>query len=278
MRLATLLVLLGYGTKAGLVPMHSWLPDAHSQAPAPISALMSGVLVSVAFYAILRMKSIADVALGPGFCRALLVIAGLASLVLAASLLISQHELKRLFAYSSIEHMGLVALGAAAGGSIGQAALLLHLIGHGLAKSVCFLSAGEIIASEHTGEIGEIRALLTRRPALGGIFALGTAALLGLPPFSLFLSELDMSRAEFQRGLGWAALVALVVLVVVFSLLVGHLGRMLLGTTELDATPPERLAAGVALPLGTALGALALLGTLSWPLSPLVHAAAAVIR
>ncbi len=109
------LVVLGYGTKVGLAPMHSWLPDAHSQAPAPISALMSGVLLTVAFYAILRFKAVADLALGPGFSRTLLVIVALLSLAVAASLLLTQRDYKRMLAYHSIEHMGLIALGAAAG-------------------------------------------------------------------------------------------------------------------------------------------------------------------
>ena len=120
MRLAFALIVLGFGTKVGLAPMHSWLPDAHSQAPAPVSALMSGVLLTVAFYAILRFKVIADGALGPAFPRTLLVIVGLLSLVVAASLLLSQRDYKRMLAYHSVEHMGLIALGAAAGSPAGD--------------------------------------------------------------------------------------------------------------------------------------------------------------
>ena len=122
MRLAFALIILGYGTKVGLAPMHSWLPDAHSQAPAPISALMSGVLLTVAFYAILRFKSICDLAVGPGFARTLLVIVALLSLAVAASLLLTQRDYKRMLAYHSVEHMGLIALGAAAGSPLAIAA------------------------------------------------------------------------------------------------------------------------------------------------------------
>ena len=135
-RIAVALLLIGFGTKAGLAPLHAWLPDAHGQAPAPVSALMSGVLLSVAFYAILRVKAIADLALGSGYARTLLVILALASLLLAASLLIRQRDYKRMLAYSSIEHMGLLALGAAAGSPLAVAAVLLHMLGHGLAKGV----------------------------------------------------------------------------------------------------------------------------------------------
>ena len=129
MRLAFALVVLGYGTKVGLAPMHSWLPDAHSQAPAPISALMSGVLLTVAFYAILRFKAICDLSVGPGFARTLLVIVALLSLAVAASLLLTQRDYKRMLAYHSIEHMGLIALGAAAGIPLAIAAVLLHILG-----------------------------------------------------------------------------------------------------------------------------------------------------
>ena len=198
-RLAMGLIVLGYGTKVGLAPMHSWLPDAHSQAPAPVSALMSGVLLTVAFYALLRFKAIADGALGPGYPRALLVMAGLASLAVAASLLITQRDYKRMLAYHSIEHMGLIALGAAAGSSLAIAAVLLHILGHGLAKAVLFLASGEILLVEGTSEIAKVPALLSRRPVLGGIFGFGLVALLGLPPFSLFVSELNMLARRGRR-------------------------------------------------------------------------------
>ena len=139
LRLATGMLVLGYGTKVGLAPMHTWLPDAHSQAPAPVSALMSGVLLSVAFYALLRYKVIADAALGPGYLRGLLLAGALLSLAVAASLLIAQRDYKRLLAYSSIEHMGLVALGAAIGTPLAVTAALLHILGHGLGKAVAVL-------------------------------------------------------------------------------------------------------------------------------------------
>ena len=163
---------------------------------------MSGVLLTVAFYAILRFKAVTDLALGPGFARTLLVIVALLSLAVAASLLLTQRDYKRMLAYSSIEHMGLIALGAAAGIPLAIAAVLLHILGHGLAKSVLFLTSGEIMAAEGTSQIDGVRALLARRPALGGVFGVGLVALLGLPPFSLFTSELLMARAEFEVGLG----------------------------------------------------------------------------
>ena len=272
MRLAFALVVLGYGTKVGLAPMHSWLPDAHSQAPAPISALMSGVLLTVAFYAILRFKAICDLSVGPGFARTLLVIVALLSLAVAASLLLTQRDYKRMLAYHSIEHMGLIALGAAAGIPLAIAAVLLHILGHGLAKSVLFLTSGEIMAAEGTSQIDGVRSLLARRPALGGVFGVGLLALLGFPPFSLFASELGMFRAEFQVGLGWAAAAAMVAMVVIFIAVMSHARHMLLGpgdSPEAAATPRLALA-----PLVGGLAVCAAIGVFAWPLTSLLEAAA----
>ena len=141
-RVGVALAALGLATKAGLAPMHSWLPDAHSQAPAAVSALMSGVLLSVAFYAILRIQVISDAVLGPGLMRGLLLVGGLLSLLVAATLIITQRDYKRMLAYSSIEHMGLLALGTAIGGPLAIGAVLLHILGHGLAKATAFIVAG----------------------------------------------------------------------------------------------------------------------------------------
>ena len=275
-RLAFVLLVLGYGTKVGLAPMHSWLPDAHSQAPAPVSALMSGVLLTVAFYAILRFKAVVDLAVGPEFSRALLVAVALLSLAVAASLLLTQRDYKRMLAYSSIEHMGLIALGAAAGTPLAIAAVLLHVLGHGLTKAVLFLSSGEILSTEGTSEIGEVRALLARRPALGAVFGLALVALLGLPPFSLFVSELGMIRAEVEVGLGWAAGVALACMVVVFAAMTSHGRHLLLGPVG-PGEHASRTPGIVVVPLVAALVACALFGMLAWPLAPLLRAAAKTV-
>ena len=213
--------------------MHSWLPDAHSQAPAPISALMSGVLLTVAFYAILRFKAICDLSVGPEFARTLLVIVALLSLAVAASLLLTQRDYKRMLAYHSIEHMGLIALGAAAGIPLAIAAVLLHILGHGLAKSVLFLTSGEIMSAEGTSQMDGVRSLLgpasrprrrLRRRARGP---------LGLPAVQpLQRASCGMFRAEFQVGLGWAAVAAMVAMVVIFVAVASHARHMLLGPGE----------------------------------------------
>ncbi len=231
-RIAVLLLILGFGTKAGLAPLHAWLPDAHSQAPAPVSALMSGVLISVAFYAILRVKIIADAALGPEFARALLVVLSLASITLATSLLLAQQDYKRMLAYSSIENMGLLALGASIGSPLAVAAVLLHILGHGLAKSVLFLSAGRILQLTGSSRIDHVRGLAARQPILAGCLGFGVLAIIAFPPFSLFASELGIATAGFDTagGLSWATAAALILVLVIAAALVGHTSRMLLGT------------------------------------------------
>ena len=229
-RLAAGLLLLGYGAKAGLVPFHTWLPDAHSQAPAPVSALMSGVLLSVAFYALLRVKSVVDLAVGTGFLRTGLIIVGLLTLLVAASLLVVQTDFKRMLAYSSMENMGLVAVAAAAGTKLAVAALLLHVLAHGIAKTLVFLGSGALQAAHDSTQISDVTAVLARSRTIGITFAVGLAVLLGLPPFAMFASELSISRALAAAHLGWVLGAALLLVVIAFAALVRNGSRMLLGT------------------------------------------------
>ena len=275
MRIAVALLVLGFGTKAGLAPMHAWLPDAHSQAPAPVSALMSGVLLSVAFYAILRVKVIADGALGVGFTRTLLVVVALASLAVAAALLLAQRDYKRLLAYSSIEHMGIVALGAAVGTRLAMAAVLLHVLGHGLGKSALFLSSGYIHQAVGSSRVAAVRGLARRAPLVAGAFALGLLALLGMPPFSLFASEVGIVRAAFDGGLGWAVAAALALMLVIVAAVLGRARQMLLGPPADDGGEAAvRLPITAAVPIVAGLAACAVLGVAAGPLVTLLESAA----
>ena len=235
-RIGLALTVLGFATKAGLAPMHSWLPDAHSQAPAPVSGLMSGVLLSVAFYAILRVKAISDAALGPDLMRALLTAAGLLSIIVAAALIFTQRDYKRMLAYSSIEHMGLLALGAAVGGPLATGAVLLHILGHGLAKASMFVVAGRILSATRTSRIDQIGSLLRTHPSLARPWLAGMAALLGFPPFGLFLTEVAIIVAGFQRGMTITMSVALVALLLVFVGLARHTLSMTLGGPGREAS------------------------------------------
>jgi hydrogenase-4 component F len=281
-RIAIGLAVLGFGAKAGLVPLHAWLPDAHSQAPAPVSALMSGVLLPVALYAVLRIKTIADPALGPGFLRTLLLILALATLALAALLLIGQQDYKRMLAYSSMEHMSLIALAAAVGTRLAVAALLLHMAGHGLAKTVAFLSCGHILHRHHSAQIIDVRALATRMPLLAALFGLAVLALLGFPPAALFASELGIVRAGTTAGLGWAVAAAFILALAAFAAITAHTGRMLLGplpqpTAPGSGDPPAAFTVTAALPLIAGLLGVAALGITLGPVANLLHAAASIV-
>ncbi|MFG1621830.1 proton-conducting transporter membrane subunit [Kribbella sp. NPDC049227] len=276
MRLAFALLVLGFGTKAGLVPMHSWLPDAHSQAPAPVSALMSGVLLPVAIYALARYRVIAVESVDPGFVRGLLLAVALLSLLLATGLILAQRDYKRLLAYSSIEHMALAAIGVAIGTPLAIAATLLHIVGHGLGKAVLFCGAGEILAREGSTRIDRVRGLFLRTPVLAGVFAAGLAALLGLPPFSLFVSEVGLIRAGIGAGLDWVAAAVLVLLLGVFVAVVDKAAGILFGA-ESTGTAGTALRPATAAPLVAGLLILGVLGIVDWPLGPLLHTAALIV-
>jgi hydrogenase-4 component F len=272
-RLAAGFLLLGYGAKAGLVPFHTWLADAHSQAPAPVSALMSGVLLSVAMSALLRVKSVVDLALGTGFLRVGLLVVGLLTLAVAAALLFVQTDVKRMLAYSSMENMGLVAVAAAAGTRLAIAALLLHVLAHGVGKTLVFLAAGQVQAAHGSTSIRDITGVLGRSRLVGGAFLVGLAVLLGLPPFAMFASELSISRALADAHLGWVLGAALVLVAVAFAALVRNGSRMLLGPAAPGApaisvpwTVGAALVAGVAISL--------VLGVTAGPLADLFQTAA----
>lgn len=284
-KVSVALMALGFATKAGLAPMHSWLPDAHSQAPASVSGLMSGVLLSVALYAILRVKVISDAVLGEGFMRWLLITAGLLSLAVAAALILTQRDYKRMLAYSSIEHMGLMAVGTAIGGPLALTAVLVHMLGHGLAKAAMFVQAGRILASEGSTRTGEVRGLLARRPDQAGPFLAGTAALLGFPPFVLFFTDVAIIVAGWQRGLGVVAAATLLLLLLVFVGLSRHVLAMTLGPVPVDAGTPvsggggatQTTARSAQLPVVLALTVTALLVLVLWPLAgTFSHAVAAL--
>ncbi|MFY9913716.1 MAG: proton-conducting transporter membrane subunit [Nocardioidaceae bacterium] len=277
-KVAAALAILGFATKAGLAPMHSWLPDAHSQAPAPVSGLMSGVLLSVAFYGILRVEAVARPVIGLDMMRALLVAAGLLSLAVAAALVLQQRDLKRMLAYSSIEHMGLLALAAAIGSPLAIGAALLHVLGHGLAKSSTFVVSGRILTADGTTSISEIRTLLRRRPGVAVPFLCGMVALLGLPPFSLFFSEVAIVVAGVQRGMGWVMAVAVLLVLVIFAGLSRHLSDMVFGSSDSRVSDAvDRSAYGPRLPLVLALGVTGVIGFAAGPFATLLAQATAAL-
>jgi hydrogenase-4 component F len=187
--IAFVFLLVGYGTKVGLVPLHNWLPDAHAEGPTPVSAVLSGLLLNVALYAVVRCKVLVEGSLQNAFARELMMGFGLLSVVVAALLLSRQKDVKRLFAYSSIEHMGIITFAFGMGGPVANFAGLLHMTVHSLTKSAIFFTVGHAAQKTGTQIMDEIRGLITTSPALGWGLVLGTLAILGMPPFGVFASE-----------------------------------------------------------------------------------------
>ncbi len=197
LNLAFIFLLLGYGTKVGLAPLHAWLPDAHAEGPTPISAVLSGLLLNVALYAVLRFKLLLAAnpeALAPG---PLMVTMGLVSLVFASFMLYRRRDIKRLFAYSSIEHMGIVAFAFGMGGPLANFAGLLHMVLHSLTKSAIFFGVGHVAQVKGTQQIADIGGLTVSHPWLGWGLVIGVVAIAGLPPFGIFMSEFLIVTSTF---------------------------------------------------------------------------------
>ena len=238
LKTAFIMVLVGYGTKMGLAPLHTWLPDAHSEAPSMVSALLSGALLNCAFLAILRMFGVlAAAGLGP-FASDLMVLFGLLSMAVAAVFLIAQVDFKRLLAYSSVEHMGILSLGVGLGGMAGFGALL-HALNHSLTKAVLFLAAGNVLGLYKTKRIDQVGGLLKVRPVTAALWLAGLLAITGSPPFGLFVSELTILRGALYGGHPAVAVMYLVLLAVVFIALAKAALTMTFGTVPQGLAQPE---------------------------------------
>jgi hydrogenase-4 component F len=233
-KLAFVFILIGFGTKAGLAPMHTWLPDAHSQAPTPVSALLSSVLLNCAVYGILRYHMVASAVLGPDFSGTLLIGFGLLSVAVAVPFILVQRDLKRLLAYSSVEHMGIVVLAIGIGGPLGLFGGLLHLLNHALAKALLFFTAGTLSQRYGTLQLSRMRGAIQVAPLAGTLLLLGGFAIVGSPPFNIFLSEFSILSAGFTRRVEWVSLLFLACIALIFAGMLFHLGRIVWG-----APPPE---------------------------------------
>lgn len=216
-RLAFIFALIGFGTKMGLAPMHTWLPDAHGAGPTPTSAMLSGILLSDALYVILRFTAIANAAIGNGLTCNMFFIVGFLSLVLGAFVLLRQTDVKRMLAYSSIEHVGIIACGIAFGAPFALAGALLHVVTHSAAKALAFLSAGRLANRYGTRDLSRIRGAISALPLSGTFFALSGLALAGMPPFGTFRSELMILAGGFGSRKWYLAPVVAALLVVAFA-------------------------------------------------------------
>ncbi len=255
MALAFIFLLVGYGTKVGLAPLHNWLPDAHAEGPTPVSAVLSGLLLNVALYAILRCKVLADGAISGQFAGKLMMGFGLLTMVMAAFFLGRQRDIKRMFAYSSIEHMGLITFAFGMGGPVANFAGLLHMAVHSLTKSAIFFTVGHAAQKTGTQLMENIRGLIRINPVIGWGLMLGTLAILGMPPFGVFASEF-MILTHAMKYYPWATPILVLALGVAFAQIFGKVQPMVFGDTQAQRLPhapailPVFLHLGIVLMLG----------------------------
>ena len=234
--LAFVFLLVGYGTKVGLAPLHNWLPDAHAEGPTPISAVLSGLLLNVAIYAVVRCKVLVEGSLQSRLPSQMLMSFGLLSVVLAAFFLWRQRDIKRLFAYSSIEHMGIIAFAFGMGGPVANFAALLHMTVHSLTKSAIFFAVGHAAQKAGTQVMEDIRGLVTVSPTVGWGLMMGTLAILGMPPFGVFASEF-LILTTAMREQPWATPILLIALGVAFAAIFGRVQPMVFGEATLKRLP-----------------------------------------
>jgi hydrogenase-4 component F len=239
MKLAFIFILIGYGTKAGLAPMHTWLPDAHSEAPTPVSALLSGVLLNCAMYGIIRFYTIATKSTGIEFTSNLMIIFGLLSLGIAVPFIILQEDYKRMLAYSSVEHMGIIAIGIGFGGTFGIFGALLHMFNHAMTKSLMFFGAGNVLLKYGTKEIAKVSGVVKTMPVTGAMLLIGTLAITGSPPFSIFISEFTILSAGFLQGHIIASVLFLLFIIMIFAGFFYNISKMTFGTPKPGITPGE---------------------------------------
>jgi len=234
--LAFVFLLVGYGTKVGLVPLHNWLPDAHAEGPTPVSAVLSGLLLNVALYAVVRCKVLVEGAVHSHLAGNLMMGFGLVSVVLASFLLWRQRDIKRLFAYSSIEHMGIATFAFGMGGPVADFAALLHMTVHSLTKSAIFFAVGHAAQKARTQIMDEIHGLITLSPTVGWGLMVGTLAILGMPPFGVFASEF-LVLITAMRDHPWATPILLLALGVAFGAIFTRVQSMVFGESKLERLP-----------------------------------------
>ncbi|MFC3396123.1 hydrogenase 4 subunit F [Brenneria rubrifaciens] len=278
MHLAFIFILIGFGTKTGLFPMHAWLPDAHSEAPSPTSALLSAVLLNCALLVIVRYYIIVSAAIGSGFPRSLLLVFGMLSVAVAAFLILVQRDMKRLLAYSSVENMGLIAVALGIGGPLGIFAALLHTLNHSLAKTLLFCGSGNVLLKYGTRDMDAVRGILRVTPLTGALLAGGALALGGMPPFNMFLSEFMMISAGISAGRPWLIVTLLILLTVVLAGLVRMVAGTVLGNSP-EAVGKGELGILTTAPMVLLMALMLVMGTqIPQPVLHLLENAATVVQ
>jgi len=278
MRLAFVFVLVGFGTKAGIFPMHAWLPDAHSEAPSPVSALLSGVLVNCALFVLIRYTAVTTAATGTGLPQTLFLVLGTLSIAFGSFMIFVQTDLKRLLAYSTTENVGLVVLGLGIGGPLGIAAAILQMINHSITKTLLFCGSGNVLMKYGTRDMRNVRGLTAIAPVTGLLLGAGALALCGVPPFSIFVSEFMLVNAGLGAGYGWLMVLCLLLLTITFAALLRFIGGSLLGARPKDVQPGEVGALEV-VPMLALVALIVVFGVaVPQPVAQLVAKAAAVVR
>lgn len=229
--IAFIFVLVGYGTKAGLAPLHFWLPDAHSEAPSPVSAVLSGVLLNTALYGMLRIYLIANTTLG-GEANKWLLGFGLFTIGLMVPFIIVQHDLKRMLAYSSVEHIGIISFGIGIGGPLGLYGAMLHMFNHSMVKSLLFMTAGNMNQKFQSKQISRISGVLKVMPFTGCAFIIGILAIAGTPPFNIFMSELTVMLAGFKQGYISLTIFYVVFILLIFAGMTYYMSKMAFGKPQ----------------------------------------------
>lgn len=278
LKLAFIFILVGFGTKAGLAPLHTWKPDAYGEAPAPISALMSAGLVNVALYSLMRFTILVNKAVGEQFAPTLFIIFGLVSMVVAIPFILLQRDFKRTLAYSSVEHVGIIVFALGIGTPLAYFGALLHLLNNALAKTLLFLTVGNIRMAYHTKYIRKVAGAIKVMPVSATILIVGVFAITGWPPFGIFVSEFTIVMAGFESGNIVPAVMFIAIIATIFVGFIYHTSRMVFGEPHMPVKDGDAGTASLVL-LGVLLAALLLLGVSIPPqLHQTIQSAVAVLE
>lgn len=276
--LAFVFIMVGFGTKVGFAPMHFWLPDAHSQAPSPVSALLSGALLNTALLGLIRFGIVAEHAVHGHLIQHLFIGFGLLSVLVAFPFILVQQDFKRMLAFSTVEHMGIIAVALGIGGPLGYFAALLQMFNHAMGKSLLFLTAGNVNQKYETKQIDEVAGLIRVMPFTGLVLLVGTLAITGVPPFNLFTSEYAIFVAGFQRGQAGATGVLAALVAMIFAAMMLQTVRMVFGRGPALGTGPGEISRWTTLPLLLPLSLVLSLGVFApSALTRLIHQGAAIL-
>lgn len=276
--LSFVFIMVGFGTKVGLAPMHFWLPDAHSQAPSPVSALLSGVLLNCAMLGLIRFGIVAENTIHGHLIQHLFIGFGLLSVFVAFPFILVQTDFKRMLAFSTVEHMGIIAVALGIGGPIGYSAALLQMFNHSMGKSMLFLTAGNVNQKYKSKQIPRVFGLLRTMPFTGFVFLVGTLAITGVPPFNMFTSEFSIFVAGFRQGHAVTTSVLILFIAFIFAAMMFHMMKMIFGEDVRERMTTGEVSRWTAIPLVLPLFFVVILG-LYMPASfiKLIHQASLIL-